>query len=236
MLKYKIGLVISVLGMFLAIFLVACNNTVPTVAPTATFQPTNTPNTNTPRPATPTVVVNPTATAQATRITGSLGNLTPVPTRQREFLIGDPEFVDVGNRTFLDDRSNPIQVVRSYYNAINRKELARAYSYWLPNASPKPPTFEVFQKDFAAITVTQLETGKTFNDKTGDTVYYYVPITAYTRQANNRLVTYVGCYTIAQPQSTAPPFVPMGIYAVDLEEVQNYSSNLNNLMAQICQK
>jgi hypothetical protein len=234
MLKYKIGLMISVLGMLLAIFLVACNNTAPTIAPTATPRPTNTPSVN-PQPATPTPPLNPTPTARGSDKSDRLG-ISPMPSRQRDFLIGDPEFVDVSTRTFLDDRSNPIQVVRSYYNAINRKELVRAYSYWSPNASPKPPTFEVFQKDFAAVTVTQLETGKTFNDKTGDTVYYYVPITAYTRQANNRLVTYVGCYTVAQPQAGAPPFVPLGIYSINLEEVQNYSSNLNNLMAQICQK
>ena len=31
---------------------------------------------------------------------------------------------------YLDDRSGPEQVLRSYVDAINRKEYARAYSYW----------------------------------------------------------------------------------------------------------
>src|SRR5581483_8982233 len=31
---------------------------------------------------------------------------------------------------YIDDRSTATQLVRSYFNAINRREYARAYSYW----------------------------------------------------------------------------------------------------------
>ena len=33
---------------------------------------------------------------------------------------------------YLDDRSTPEQLVRSLYNAINRQEYARAYTYFDP--------------------------------------------------------------------------------------------------------
>ncbi|MGH6859926.1 MAG: hypothetical protein ACRECY_06700, partial [Phyllobacterium sp.] len=37
---------------------------------------------------------------------------------------------------YLDDRSTPETVIKSYYNAINRQEYARAYSYYAPDSPP----------------------------------------------------------------------------------------------------
>ncbi|MCC6629578.1 MAG: hypothetical protein IT340_19540 [Chloroflexi bacterium] len=52
------------------------------------------------------------------------GGLPPVPPPAPT----DP--ADIGPARYLDDRSDPVQVVRSLYNAVSRREYARAYAYW----------------------------------------------------------------------------------------------------------
>jgi len=43
---------------------------------------------------------------------------------------------------YLDDRSSAEQVVRSYYDAIGRRQYLRAYGYW--ETSPTLPTYDTF--------------------------------------------------------------------------------------------
>src|SRR5215217_463954 len=44
--------------------------------------------------------------------------------------------------TYLDDRSGPVEVLGSLTNAINRREYARAYSYWEPDSAVLQPYAE----------------------------------------------------------------------------------------------
>jgi hypothetical protein len=137
----------------------------------------------------------------------------------------------------LDDRSNAIQVIRSFYNAINRKEYVRAYSYWSPNANPKPPAYEVFQKGYATTASVEVMIDKATGDGAAGTAYFRVPVTLYARQTNNQVLAYVGCYVVSQPQPAnfgAPPFVPMGIFSAKVQEVAYYNTNFDDLMSKIC--
>src|SRR5437867_1428896 len=47
---------------------------------------------------------------------------------------------------YLDDRSTPELTIRSYYDAIGRRQFLRAYAYWEPAASL--PAFDAFAKAF----------------------------------------------------------------------------------------
>src|SRR5579871_784251 len=38
---------------------------------------------------------------------------------------------------YLDDRSTPEAVINSYYDAVNKREYARAYTYWEPDAAAR---------------------------------------------------------------------------------------------------
>ena len=58
---------------------------------------------------------------------------------------------------YLDDRSSAEQVIRSYYDAIGRRQYLRAYSYW--ESSATLPTFDVFEKGFADTSSVQVELG-----------------------------------------------------------------------------
>ncbi len=45
-----------------------------------------------------------------------------------------------------DDREDPVRLLASYYNAVNRKEYERAYSYW---ENPPSPSYEEFVQGYA---------------------------------------------------------------------------------------
>ncbi len=48
----------------------------------------------------------------------------------KNLLSKEQHIAQSNQQPYLDDRSTPIQVLKSYYNAINRQEYVRAYSYW----------------------------------------------------------------------------------------------------------
>src|SRR6266581_2984089 len=56
---------------------------------------------------------------------------------------------------YLDDRSSAEQVVRSYYDAIGRRQYLRAYGYW--ETSPTLMAFDAFAKVFETTTSVQVE-------------------------------------------------------------------------------
>lgn len=140
---------------------------------------------------------------------------------------------------FLDDRSNPVQILKSYYNAINRKEYVRAYYYWGSkgnSAASQPPTYSQFEAGYANTTFVQVTTGKVESSGAAGTFYFQVPVTLVATHANGSPHTYVGCYTIRQPNPKnfgAPPFIPMSINFARIREVPS-SSNTVVLMNTSC--
>jgi hypothetical protein len=52
----------------------------------------------------------------------------------------------LGQTAFIDDRSSPETVIRSLYNAIDRDEFARAYSYF---ANPPADSVEAYAQSLA---------------------------------------------------------------------------------------
>jgi hypothetical protein len=116
---------------------------------------------------------------------------------------------------YLDDRSTALQVIRSYYNAINRREYARAYSYWEPAAAEAQlPPFAEFAHGYADTERVELVLGAVQSDVGAGQLYYAVPVALWATTAGETTQRYFGCYTLhlARPQIQAvPPFRPMGI-------------------------
>lgn len=138
-------------------------------------------------------------------------------------------------QAFLDDRSTPIEVLRSYYNAINRKEYVRAYYYWAQqgtSATSLPPAYPQFAAGYAKTASVQLTTGQVNADTGAGTTTYRVPVTLVAMQNNGSKQTFIGCYTIRQPQPLIfgePPFTPMGISSARIRPVYG-NQNRSELM------
>ena len=120
---------------------------------------------------------------------------------------------------YLDDRSSAEQVVRSYYDAIGRRQYLRAHGYWEP--SPTLPTYDTFAKGFETTTAVQVELGTVGGSPGAGQLYWSVPAVVLSMTTTGTQA-FVGCYTVhlGRPEiQTAPPFKPIAIQAGQLQSV-----------------
>jgi hypothetical protein len=118
--------------------------------------------------------------------------------------------------TYLDDRSTAASLVNSYYNAVNRHEYARAYTYFGPNGGPKP--YEDFAQGYQDTERVSVLTGRAQSDGAAGSIYYTIPVAidAVTDDGGHR--QFAGCYVtrLVEPGNQDPPVVPMYIYQAKL--------------------
>ncbi|MCC7362599.1 MAG: hypothetical protein IT317_24170 [Anaerolineales bacterium] len=152
--------------------------------------------------------------------------VTPGPT---------PELSDISAAQFIDNRSTPADVLRSLFNAVNRHEYLRAYSYWKEGSSVG--SFEDFEAGYASTAeLTELVVGDAPPDPGAGQINYLAPVIVRATTTGGAQQTFVGCYNlhISNPGiQTDPPFVPLGIRAGALEQVAN-DADTTALMATAC--
>lgn len=118
---------------------------------------------------------------------------------------------------FVDDRSSPDAVIRSLYNAIDREEFARAYSYF---ATPPAGSVEAYAEGFADTDTTELLLGAAAEEGAAGSVYYRQPLVLRSVAADGTETVYAGCYTLQAPNPAnfADGYTPMSIEDGDLQE------------------
>lgn len=157
---------------------------------------------------------------------GQLPSLTPTATL-------NPAAIDASQ--YIDDRSDAVSVLRSLFNAVNRMEYVRAYSYWEPGSAQLAP-FPQFQQGYMNTRSVLMTAGVVNIDMGAGQIYYSVPVALVSQLNDNTIQTFVGCYVLhlGQPQNQAePPFQPLGIYSAQIQQVPN-TSNLASVMPQTC--
>ncbi len=133
----------------------------------------------------------------------------------------------------MDNRSDAVDLLISFFNALNRQEYDRAYSYWEPG-SPVA-TFAAFQADYANTQSIIVTTGAVGGDAGAGQRYYIVPVTLQAATTGGAQ-TFVGCYVLhlALPELQAmPPFHGLGIHSANIVQVTN-GANADTLRAQAC--
>jgi len=144
---------------------------------------------------------------------------------------------DITPANFLDDRSTPQEVLSSYFNAVNRKEYARAYSYWEDaGTSQNVPPFSQFQQGYANTASVQITTGQARSDAGAGQLYYTLPAVLKSKNADGSAQTFSACYTfhISQPAIQATqPFRPLAIRSATAKSVPN-NSDTSALLGQAC--
>lgn len=110
---------------------------------------------------------------------------------------------------YVDDRSTPAALARSLYNAINRGEYARAYSYF---ATPPSPTLEAYAKGYDGTEHVEIVTGTPREEAAAGSVYFELPIAIRATNANGTDSVFAGCYTMRMPNpAIAEQFEPLHI-------------------------
>ncbi|WP_157015388.1 DUF1176 domain-containing protein [Mesorhizobium xinjiangense] len=118
---------------------------------------------------------------------------------------------------YLDDRSDPVALVESYYNAINRKEFARAWGYF---GEDKPaPDFDAFAAGFEGTDRVDVLTGAYGAEGAAGSVYYTIAVAIRAVDEDGTDSVFAGCYTarLANPQIQSDPFEPMHLVEGALE-------------------
>ncbi len=142
---------------------------------------------------------------------------------------------DIGANRFIDNRTGPAELLGSLFNAINRREYVRAYSYWESNAQGLLP-YDQFAAGYANTNSVQIRLGTVTPDAGAGQVYYTVPVTLIAQTTNNQTQTYVGCYTlhISNPSiQDNPPFQSLAVRSANVKQVAN-NADTNSLMQQAC--
>jgi hypothetical protein len=119
---------------------------------------------------------------------------------------------------YLDNRSTPETVIASYYNAINRQEYARAYSYYASDNPPQPfPQFQAGYENTASVTV---RFGKAVGEGAAGSAYWSQPLAIKSEAKDGTITVFNGCYRLrlANPAIQGVPYVPLSILDGTLEK------------------
>ena len=112
---------------------------------------------------------------------------------------------------YIDDRSSAAAIVNSLYNAVNRKEYARAWDYFGDEKPAKD--VEAFAKGYENTTQVNVETGNVASEGAAGSTFYYVPVAIVSFNKDGSEQVFAGCYTarLANPAIQEPPFRPLHI-------------------------
>ena len=127
---------------------------------------------------------------------------------------------------YLDNRSSAESLVRSYYNAVNSHDYARAYTYF---SNPPVKDFDTFQKGFADTGHVDVLTGDVSGEGAAGHTFYSVPTAIRAKGTDGKLKYFAGCYTVSAVNGPIqdPPSRPYEIDKASLKPIKegDYDSN-----------
>jgi hypothetical protein len=118
---------------------------------------------------------------------------------------------------YLDDRSDAAAIVKSFYNAINRREFSRAWSYF---GETKPSAdFESFVAGYEGTQEVRVLTGDASVEGAAGSTFFNLPVAIVAVGADGGQSVFAGCYTarLANPQIQEPPFTGLHLERGDLK-------------------
>jgi|GEM_PF-410814 len=197
----------------------------PTAAPTVATPPTARPTTE------PTA--EPTTGPTAEPTTEPTPPPATTPPAGRPTMAPLLDAVDTDPDAYIDNRSGPVEVLQSFYNAVNRHEYARAYSYWDPD---RAPNFSQFQQAYEDVVAIQFAVGEVGGDQAAGSVYYNVAAVIVAQTADGDIQTYAACYMLNMSQPALyddPPVPPLAIETAVIQPVAG-GTDQRRLLDQAC--
>lgn len=122
---------------------------------------------------------------------------------------------------YLDNRSDAAALVKSLYNAINRKEYSRAWSYY---GEEKPAqTLQKFEEGYKDTTGIEIKVGAVTSEGAAGSIFFSIPVAIQAFAAGKPAQVFSGCYTarLANPGIQGDAFQPMQIQKGSLKPSDN---------------
>jgi len=141
--------------------------------------------------------------------------------------------VDTDPARYIDNRSGPVEVLQSFYNALNRQEYTRAYSYWNTYSAP---TFSQFKEDYKDVAAIQFVVGEVGEEAAAGSIYNNAAVVIVAQTTDGTIQTFTGCYQLhmSRPGNYSdPPVPPLAIEKAVIHQVTDATA-LDVLLAQAC--
>ena len=104
--------------------------------------------------------------------------------------------------------ADPVTLLRSYFEAIDRREFARAYTYWGYLGKASRQTFAQFHEGFATTDHVAVDVGNPEMGAAAGSAYADVPVVIVATQSDQTTQAFCGTYTLRSTQ--VPPFDQLG--------------------------
>ncbi len=127
---------------------------------------------------------------------------------------------DRTEQDYRDDRSTGAALIGSLYNAVDRHELLRAWSYF--GEAADRPSFADFAKGYESTDHVRFKLGKVTEEGAAGSLFANVPAAIEATDRDGRKTVFSGCYVtrLTQPAiQETPPFVPLHIETATLKKV-----------------
>ncbi|WP_147272198.1 hypothetical protein [Phyllobacterium salinisoli] len=126
-------------------------------------------------------------------------------------------------RVYTDDRTSPTSLLKSYYNAIARRQYLRAFGYLEHGGTPTAAKLKKFAAGYAHTVSIRLKIGEENGDGGAGSVTYCLPVALESTLDNGKKQIFSGYYRFvyvsADLQQTSP-FIPLLITKGDLHPSQ----------------
>ena len=182
-----------------------------------------------PKVIVPTVALPAPTTPPAAATSAPTSPPAPAPTT----VIVAPSASGLPASAYTDDRSTPGSLIVSLFNAVNRHEYLRAYSYWQTPAESLG-TLASFAKGYANTASIDLVFGPVSGSGGAGQMYFTVPAIIKGTATNGAKANYAACYIVHMSQPTfqgAPPYIGMMIIRGKAQPVDIKASDAADLAA-----
>lgn len=111
---------------------------------------------------------------------------------------------------YMDDRSGPAALVRSLYNAVNRQEYARAWSYF---AEPPAESLDAYAQGYAETEHVEMIAGTPHEEGAAGSIYFELPVAIRALGGDGSEQVFAGCYTLrmSNPANLGDEFIGLRI-------------------------
>jgi hypothetical protein len=144
-----------------------------------------------------------------------------------------------GEAPFYEDRTDPAHALLSFYNAVNRKEYERAYSYYQGAPNPQTslaPPYAQFVQGYANTASVTIAVGKVELGAAAGNIYASMPVVITATQKDGTKQLFAGCYVMHRVNtgiSENPNDELWSIWSAKISAVP-VNSSVDSLLAQTC--
>ncbi len=126
---------------------------------------------------------------------------------------------------FYDSRTSPIELLTSYYNAVNRREYERAYAYW--EVAPQNASLAQFTQGFASTANVTVFAGLSLQaEGAAGSVYMSIPALLASTQNDGSQRLFAGCFVARRPNIEAPQNAAWSLYRGSLVAVADTNAGM----------